>query len=267
MPWQANGTFLRINPDFTGQVWAQDQQATIKIVATRHDFHDQDIADGIANALSLDGYNTMRAAIKMGNSKITGMANGTGAADAVTLFQLDEVETKVDANTAAIQEIGVQGDIITAQSWDGAELKSTRTNGDFDTDLHVMNATTSYLLRIGDTANNGVIRQKIAEHGTGTGIESIDVMVAGRHHISNDGAFQIDLDLTGVILDAELDDDYEQEGMIIIDNLATPGTITLGTAGEVIGTQTLNANLAQILSYFIQRRGGTNSVYYVWSAP
>jgi hypothetical protein len=81
VPWQPNGTFLRINPDFSsinGSLWQQDLAAdpSIKIVASRHDYHDQDLGDGIAACLNLDGYNSMRANLKMGGFKITGIADG-----------------------------------------------------------------------------------------------------------------------------------------------------------------------------------------------
>ena len=136
MPWKIDGTFERTNPDFTGSTtWFQDYQAGIKIIATRHDVHDQDLADGIAQCLNIDGYNTMLADLKMGNQKVTGMASGTSAGDAVTKAQLDAVQAGVDTNTAAIAQIGTEGDLITAQSFNGQNLTSTRTNGNFVTDL------------------------------------------------------------------------------------------------------------------------------------
>ena len=69
MPWTGD-VFIRENPQFSGDtVWQQDQQATIKIIASRHDFHDQDIANGITQTLNINGLNTMLAALNFGGFK------------------------------------------------------------------------------------------------------------------------------------------------------------------------------------------------------
>jgi hypothetical protein len=71
MGWQLDGTFLRINPDYSasasGALWYKDLSSTppIKIVATRHDYHDNDLALGIQACLNLDGLNAMRADLNM----------------------------------------------------------------------------------------------------------------------------------------------------------------------------------------------------------
>ena len=81
MPWQIDGTFLRVTNNTTadpnGDLWNKDFAASIKIIATRHDVHDQDLADGIASCLNLDGLNTMRAILKMGGYKITDVGQAT----------------------------------------------------------------------------------------------------------------------------------------------------------------------------------------------
>jgi hypothetical protein len=82
MPWKSDGTFVRINPDFEGNVWQDDQEAGIKVIATRHDFHDNDIAGGIADCLNLDGLNAMRADLNMGGFKIYNI--GTDGEDEVS---------------------------------------------------------------------------------------------------------------------------------------------------------------------------------------
>jgi hypothetical protein len=263
VPWQIDGTFLRINPDFSGDtVWSQDQQASIRIIATRHDIHDTDLADGIADCLNLDGYSTMRAALKMGNYQITGLANGTSADHAVTKSQLDGLQAQVDQNTTDISNIGTENDLITAQSFDGATFTSTRANGDFTTTLNVMSSFQTDLLRVGTSAGNGEVKQRLIDHGTGNA--TVDIGAAPRHHVDNTGSLTITL--SGLpTSDAVFGNTYEQEGMIVVDNGASPGTITLATAGEVIGAQSLNANIRQVLTYIIQRIGGTNNITYIWS--
>ena len=55
MAW-TGGTFTRTNGVYTGSsVWSNDLQASIKIVASRHDTHDKDLADGINDCLHKGG--------------------------------------------------------------------------------------------------------------------------------------------------------------------------------------------------------------------
>lgn len=47
MGWSA-GNFTRTNGTYSGSaVWTNDLSANVKIVASRHDTHDKDLADGI----------------------------------------------------------------------------------------------------------------------------------------------------------------------------------------------------------------------------
>lgn len=53
MAWNGSGTFTRTNGVNTGAtLWASDRDASTKILATRHDTHDQDLATGIQSALT-----------------------------------------------------------------------------------------------------------------------------------------------------------------------------------------------------------------------
>jgi hypothetical protein len=89
MPWQINGTFLRINTDFSGNnVWQQDQQAAIKIIASRHDTHDEDLALGIAQCVNVNGLNTMLANLDMGGFKIVNQSPGSTDADTALFGQI-----------------------------------------------------------------------------------------------------------------------------------------------------------------------------------
>jgi len=102
MPWQNDGNFLRTNNQFTGAtVWAQDQQASIKIIASRHDFHDEDIAGGIENCLNLDGYNTMRQDLDMGGNTIINLEGGTLATSGQWTPQLVNPVTGANNSTMA----------------------------------------------------------------------------------------------------------------------------------------------------------------------
>lgn len=93
MPWQGDGTFLRVNPDYSasvsGELWGKDlaAQPSIKIIASRHDFHDQDLADGIEASLNIDGLNAMRANLNMGSYKITNIGAAANNAEIPTYGQ------------------------------------------------------------------------------------------------------------------------------------------------------------------------------------
>ena len=102
MPWQNTGNFLRTNNQFTGTtVWSQDQQASIKIIASRHDFHDEDLATGIENCLNLDGYNSMRADIDMGGNTLINLAGGSLASEGQWTPQLVNPVTGANNSTMA----------------------------------------------------------------------------------------------------------------------------------------------------------------------
>jgi hypothetical protein len=81
MPW-SNGVFTRVHN------WVGDRDAQIKIKADRHDAEDDNLATGLNLALLKDGTNAATANLNLGNKKITGLANGTAATDAVAFGQL-----------------------------------------------------------------------------------------------------------------------------------------------------------------------------------
>lgn len=86
MPWDGTGNFVRSNGDHTGiDVWQQDKADGELITATRHDSHDQDLADGINACVAKNGENAA------GVVKETWIAN-----NAVTTAKLDD-----DAVTSA----------------------------------------------------------------------------------------------------------------------------------------------------------------------
>jgi hypothetical protein len=102
MPWQSDGNFLRTNNQFTGTtVWDQDQQAAIKIIASRHDFHDEDLAEGIERCLNIDGYNKMYADLDMNNYTIVNLLGGTLASEGNWTPRLVNPVTGADVSTMA----------------------------------------------------------------------------------------------------------------------------------------------------------------------
>jgi hypothetical protein len=96
MPFDSQGNFTRV------MNWQEDAANSVPIVASRHDDEDDNFAQGFNNTLCRDGRAAMTGALKMGNFKVTGMANGTTDNDAVNKRQLDAQNTSLTSaiNTA-----------------------------------------------------------------------------------------------------------------------------------------------------------------------
>jgi hypothetical protein len=88
MPW-SGGSFTRTNGVHTGStLWVQDRDAGTKILATRHDTHDQDLADGINDTLEKSGSNAATGNLDIGSNRLTLVADGTAKTDAATVNQI-----------------------------------------------------------------------------------------------------------------------------------------------------------------------------------
>lgn len=262
MPWNSpQKKFIRTNPDFSGEtVWQQDQQATIKIIAARHDSHDQDIADGISACLNLDGINEMRADLDMNGNRIINVAHGTAPEDAINLSQLDaqnsDLINYIDQEVADI-------DIVSA-GWDAATNTITLTKGD----TSEVGAT---IKDFGEINSGGVIKHASQVFTSGA-VVAFQTLSSSRWTIDNNGAMTMNFEPpTGP--DPYLGESYEVEGTVLITNGATPGPITLQLGGapvaleSILGSESLAANAKYLLSYVIHRN--TGNVYddlFIWSA-
>ena len=90
MGW-SGGTYTRSDGVFTGtSIWQSNRDAGTKIVADRHDTHDQDLATGINSCINKDGSNAMTGAMNMGSQKISSLADGTAHTDAVNAGQIQD---------------------------------------------------------------------------------------------------------------------------------------------------------------------------------
>jgi hypothetical protein len=88
MPW-SGGSFTRTNGVNTGStLWAQDRDDGTKILATRHDTNDQDMADGINSTLEKSGSNAATGNLNIGSNRLTAVADGTAKTDAATVNQI-----------------------------------------------------------------------------------------------------------------------------------------------------------------------------------
>lgn len=113
MPW-TGPNFIRENgptPIFTGSTaWQQDAAAGTLILASRHDFHDQDLAQGIDACLNKNGANTIAADINWGGFKITSLGNGILATDAANYGQT-VTAAALDSGTNILTLTRAAGDI------------------------------------------------------------------------------------------------------------------------------------------------------------
>jgi hypothetical protein len=91
MPWIGSApskTFQRTDGTRTGtQTWQEADVAGVDIVSPDHDFHDQDIADGIQLCQLRDGGNTAVANLPMGGFRHTNVGDGLALTQYGTLKQ------------------------------------------------------------------------------------------------------------------------------------------------------------------------------------
>jgi len=260
MPWQVDGTFLRVNPSFRGPTtWQQDQAATIKIIASRHDTHDQDMADGIASCLNLDGYNSMRAALNMGGFEINNLADGVTDGQAVNVAQLTIVVDAVQANQVAIAgiETSSPSSIIDGFTWDGTTLTGNRDDPDLPVEITLFSKFRS-------AAN---IRHKAVVLSFASAI-TIDSAVSGRHYITNNGSINLTITKPANASDPQLGATFCVEGTVVFRNDAS-ATHSVSIVGvdpsTILGSPPTNPNLQYILSYLIIRDATGYKEQYVWS--
>lgn len=85
MPWNGSGTFSR---QYGSSGWENDKNAGTKIVASRHDTNDDDLATGVNNCLAKDGQNTAMANLPMGGYRHTNVGLGVATTDYATVRQV-----------------------------------------------------------------------------------------------------------------------------------------------------------------------------------
>lgn len=82
--WQPDGSIIRSNGVNTGStLWSQDASTVKTILDTRHDAHDENIADSIEECINRGGLNTPTANLPMGGYKHTGQSAAAADGEAV----------------------------------------------------------------------------------------------------------------------------------------------------------------------------------------
>lgn len=91
MSFNGSGTFQRTNGTNSGSTtWNLDATAGTKILASRHDTHDQDIADGLTNCICKDGQTTPTANLPMGGYAHTNVAAATARTQYARASQIQD---------------------------------------------------------------------------------------------------------------------------------------------------------------------------------
>src|SRR5262245_39182761 len=101
MPFDLSGNFTRY---YGRDSWTADLSAGTKIVATRHDHNDDDIADGLSQCITKNGKTQITADIPFNGKKITGLGAPVNATDAATKQYADTIKnftTGIDIQGAA----------------------------------------------------------------------------------------------------------------------------------------------------------------------
>lgn len=103
MPFDSNGNFTRT------QNWTSDFENGIEIVCDRHDDEDDNFANGFNECMLRDGRAPATGNLKMGNFRITGLADGQTSNDAINKGQLDTVNSSlVNLSQNAVKISGEQ---------------------------------------------------------------------------------------------------------------------------------------------------------------
>lgn len=104
MPWSGTGTFSRAvsTAGVVGAtLWASVKALGRKIRTDDHDAHDQDLADGINNALTKDGQNAATGNLNIGGHRLTNVASATAGSDAVRASQIQTGTTTFAPDTGS----------------------------------------------------------------------------------------------------------------------------------------------------------------------
>lgn len=151
MPFDSNGNFTRT------QNWTSDFENGIEIVCDRHDDEDDNFANGFNECMLRDGRAPATGNLKMGNFRITGMADGQTSNDAVNKGQLDTVNSSlVNLSQNAVKISGEQT-IDDVKTFSSSPILPTPETSDDSTKA----ATTSFVHTVAKDTFTSKIKPKI----------------------------------------------------------------------------------------------------------
>ena len=157
MAW-VSGVFSRLHN------WVNDRDANIKILATRHDAEDDNLAAGINNTLTKDGQNSATANLPMGNFRHTGVGNASARTDYASAAQIQDSEVVyvADTGTADVYAIALSPAITAYVTGNLFWFKAANTNTGASTiNVNSVGAksivrTVNAVLVAGDIQANGI---------------------------------------------------------------------------------------------------------------
>jgi hypothetical protein len=298
MPWVIGSkSFVRDNSRNVGPVvWTDDATAGQVIDSNGHDFHDQDIADGITECLNIDGINQMLANMDMGGLKVINLAPATLSGEAVDWDLFQTTAAQVITNTSDISDNTSDisdntNAIIGKLSKDGSgggmtailDMGSNKIvnmdngTGQFDAvtvdqlNDEVNNKTNYPLIIVDSLKSDGPIRQTLINELEGDA--AIDVSLFNQFQITNIGALTITFSGYPSGTDPDIGDDYIVKGTINVINGpggSPPGAIIIadipGTNERTIGAPGTTASGLSILEYSFTWTLGALVVIYIWTA-
>lgn len=164
--WNGSGQVIRDDGTRTGSdLWTQAKNAGVKILASDHDTHDQNIVDSIEKCLNLDAENSPSTDISWGSNKITNLADATASGDAVAYGQATVNLTSTDAGATAAPTLTLYRNSASPAASD--EIGQLKFDGEDSG-----GATTTYGRIYGeirdatDTSEDGRINMEILNAGT-----------------------------------------------------------------------------------------------------
>lgn len=232
MSWSA-GVFTRTNGVYSGDdVWNSDKGAGVKIITSRHDYHDEDIANGINTCLTKDGTNTATANLPMGGFRHT----NPGVAAAYTDY----------ARASQVQ--------------DGSLIYGGTTGG----------TTTAYTLTPGVVLNSRVVGMRVRAviNATNTGVATLNVSGTGAANIVSVSGSQCP---TGTLLiNKRYEFEWDGTNWIVVSPVYTAwtnytptytgnGSLTYGTVTTDVGRWRYNFN-SHSIDVQIRASGTTGGV-------
>jgi hypothetical protein len=239
---------------------AAQVDATLDSLALQVDQNMKDVDDLTDGYLDLAGTNVMTGALDMGDSKITNLANGTDAQDAVTKYQLDSVQTGLDTKLSC--RVATEAD-LTATYDNGAGTLTAQSNSHLTIDdvsmdignrVLVMAQTNAYENGIYEVtaAGSGGVAAEVTEV---TMVDDVSASLSGRFFEINDPTteyyvwFDVDntstnpntagkpLDgttKTGIVVDISADDSAAVIAAAVETAVGAMGDFSAANVGDVV---------------------------------